>query len=561
MTELSVSILSADLANLAAETADSMVCGADMVHFDVMDGHFVPNITYGAPVLKCLKKAVPEAFYDVHLMISDPARYAQDFATAGANLINFHIEAVPNHVGQTIAAVRETGCLVGLTISPSTPPQAVFPYLDELDLVLVMGWSPALAGRSSSPQPSAVWQPSRQSATGAVFPRIEVDGGINTETASCVPRPEPVCWSWAARSLRRRTVPRWPNRFGRCNPKGVSMPKRHDKITKSVNYDYYWDILFCTVPLLAVSCFYYGARPLLMMAAGLLTAYVADCVVTPLHAAGYRAHEPSSEAFAALIVLMMPASAPYYMVVTATIIAVLVKEAFGGEGHYPFHPAAVGLVAATLAWPRDMSSYPAPGTVLALFSSTGVVLTQGSNTTLSAGGLPSDSTINLLTGNVAGPLGCCAILVIVACGLYLLVRGHMQLSTFVPYLAVCVLVPWLLPNLNELPALSAPWEYVRQRIYLEKYILLSGSMLFGGIFLACEPVVQPNRWSSRLIYGLFLGAMATAFRYYSVYETGVCFAIVLAGAFPEWLDRLAQRAERIRFMRKEEKRLAQHREP
>ena len=80
------------------------------------------------------------------------------------------------------------------------------------------------------------------------------------------------------------------------------MPKRHDKITKSVNYDYYWDILFCTVPLLAVSCFYYGARPLLMMAAGLLTAYVADCVVTPLHAAGYRAHEPSSEAFAALIV-------------------------------------------------------------------------------------------------------------------------------------------------------------------------------------------------------------------------------------------------------------------
>lgn len=113
------------------------------------------------------------------------------------------------------------------------------------------------------------------------------------------------------------------------------MPKRHDKITKSVNYDYYWDILFCTVPLLAVSCFYYGARPLLMMAAGLLTAYVADCVVTPLHAAGYRAHEPSSEAFAALIVLMMPASAPYYMVVTATIIAVLVKEAFGGEGHYP----------------------------------------------------------------------------------------------------------------------------------------------------------------------------------------------------------------------------------
>ena len=180
-----ISILSADLANLAAETADSMVCGADMVHFDVMDGHFVPNITYGAPVLKCLKKAVPEAFYDVHLMISDPARYAQDFAAAGANLINFHIEAVPNHVGQTIAAVRETGCLVGLTISPSTPPQAVFPYLDELDLVLVMGVEPGFGGQKFIPTTvSRVAAIKAECNRRGVSPHIEVDGGINTETAS-----------------------------------------------------------------------------------------------------------------------------------------------------------------------------------------------------------------------------------------------------------------------------------------------------------------------------------------------------------------------------------------
>ena len=187
MTELSVSILSADLANLAAETADSMVCGADMVHFDVMDGHFVPNITYGAPVLKCLKKAVPEAFYDVHLMISDPARYAQDFAAAGANLINFHIEAVPNHVGQTIAAVRETGCLVGLTISPSTPPQAVFPYLDELDLVLVMGVEPGFGGQrfmaDQLPKIAALHERILQHNPGC---ELEVDGGIDPETAPLV---------------------------------------------------------------------------------------------------------------------------------------------------------------------------------------------------------------------------------------------------------------------------------------------------------------------------------------------------------------------------------------
>lgn len=235
------------------------------------------------------------------------------------------------------------------------------------------------------------------------------------------------------------------------------MPKRHAKIQKSANYSYYWDILFCCVPLLAMSYFYYGARPLLMMGVGLLTAYVADCVVAPLHAGDYRPHEPSSEAFAALIVLMMPASAPYYVIVVSTLIAVLVKETFGGEGHYPFHPAAVGHAMAALSWPGILFSYPAPGTKLPLWGAVDVPLTVGNNVTLAAGGLPSDSTVNLLTGNVAGPLGCCAILVILACGLYLYVRGHLQLSTVVPYLLVCILIPWLLPPLNGLPTLSAPW--------------------------------------------------------------------------------------------------------
>ena len=115
-------------------------------------------------------------------MISDPARYAQDFATAGANLINFHIEAVPNHVGQTIAAVRETGCLVGLTISPSTPPQAVFPYLDELDLVLVMGVEPGFGGQSFIPGTIAkLHELKAMCERHGVSPMIEVDGGISSK--------------------------------------------------------------------------------------------------------------------------------------------------------------------------------------------------------------------------------------------------------------------------------------------------------------------------------------------------------------------------------------------
>ena len=185
MTELSVSILSADLANLAAETADSMVCGADMVHFDVMDGHFVPNITYGAPVLKCLHAAMPDVYYDVHLMISDPARYAADFARAGASLITFHLEAVPDTAEEVIAAIRAAGCQVGISIRPGTPVEAVFPYLGVVDLILVMSVEPGFGGQKFIPTTvSRVAAIKAECNRRGVSPRIEVDGGINTETAS-----------------------------------------------------------------------------------------------------------------------------------------------------------------------------------------------------------------------------------------------------------------------------------------------------------------------------------------------------------------------------------------
>ena len=125
--------------------------GSEMCIRDRMDGHFVPNISYGAPVLKCLHAALPEVYYDVHLMISEPARYAPDFAKAGANLITFHLEAVPDAVGETIDAIRATGCQVGISIRPGTPVEAVYPYLDAVDLVLVMSVEPGFGGQKFIP--------------------------------------------------------------------------------------------------------------------------------------------------------------------------------------------------------------------------------------------------------------------------------------------------------------------------------------------------------------------------------------------------------------------------
>lgn len=332
------------------------------------------------------------------------------------------------------------------------------------------------------------------------------------------------------------------------------MPKRRNE--RSANYEFYADALWCTVPLISMSCFYYGPRPALLYMAALLTAYLCDCAVTPLHAPGYQTHEPSSEYFAAMIVMLMPASISYAVVVAAVIVAVLVKEAFGGEGHYPFHPAAVGVAVAGVSWPQSVFYYPEPGTSLPLWGPVDVPLTAGMNATLKDGGLPTASTINLLIGNVAGPLGASAVLVILGCGLFLLCRGHLKLTTVVPFMAVCVVIPWLVPQLNELPAFSLPWQFIRQKIYLEKYIILSGTALFGGIFLACEPVTQPERTASRIIYGLALGLVTTVFRFHSSFETGVCFALLIVGAIPEWLDRAGRRTERMRFMRKEAQRLA-----
>ncbi len=207
MTKVAASILSADFANLHKDCTRLLEAGADVMHFDVMDGHFVPNISYGAPVLTCLHAALPDAFYDVHLMISDPARYAADFAKAGADLITFHLEAVPDTVEEVIAAIRATGCQVGISIRPGTPVEAVFPYLGVVDLILVMSVEPGFGGQKFLPT-----TPARIAAIRAERARlgcntlIEVDGGINTVTGpQCIEAG--VDWLVAGNSLFRAEDP------------------------------------------------------------------------------------------------------------------------------------------------------------------------------------------------------------------------------------------------------------------------------------------------------------------------------------------------------------------
>lgn len=148
MLKIAPSILSADFARLGAEVEEVKRGGADYAHVDVMDGLFVPNISIGIPVVKSLRKAT-DMFLDVHLMIERPLRYVEQFCMAGADLVNFHVEAdSEENIHAAIAKAHELGKKAGVTIKPKTPAEAVLPFINEVELVLVMTVEPGFGGQS-----------------------------------------------------------------------------------------------------------------------------------------------------------------------------------------------------------------------------------------------------------------------------------------------------------------------------------------------------------------------------------------------------------------------------
>jgi ribulose-phosphate 3-epimerase len=178
------SILSADFSKLGSQLSEVMDAGARVIHFDVMDGRFVPPITIGPLVASSIADQVHDSggALDVHLMIAEPDRQIEAFAEAGADSITFHLEATP-HANRTLSAIRELGCLAGVAITPSTPAEAVAELRDVADIVLCMTVNPGWGGQAFIES-----SPGKVARLGEIVgdARIEVDGGIDTDTAGTV---------------------------------------------------------------------------------------------------------------------------------------------------------------------------------------------------------------------------------------------------------------------------------------------------------------------------------------------------------------------------------------
>lgn len=293
------------------------------------------------------------------------------------------------------------------------------------------------------------------------------------------------------------------------------------KLNKNSARSIYGDYLL----MLSVPCFmaywYYGVRSLLVVAASVAAAVITDILAGVIINKKININDLGSVFTGAAIAMMMPSGIPYYVPVFASVFAVaVVKVPFGGSRKAPFVPAAAGFAFVSVCFSDQIFAYTA-GVRGSLFGATslGSMLMNGR-----AVYVGEASVFDIISGNVAGPVGTGCALLMVACAFYLLIRRPKALLSSVSFVAACALMVALFPRVTA----SFTANLISE--------LCSGSLLFAAVFFVTDPVTQPEKVINKLIYGAVCGAICMAMRLLGAYEEPVCFAVLLANAFRPILD-------------------------
>lgn len=302
------------------------------------------------------------------------------------------------------------------------------------------------------------------------------------------------------------------------------------------------DVLIALTPLCVFSAVYYGMRPVLLVLTGLLSAVIFETIGCLLMRRRPTVLDGSAAVTGAIIGSLVSPLSPYWLPVAGAAFAVfVVKMPMGGSGRNIFNPAAAGLAAVTLCFPGFLFTYPDPGLGVPLPLSgtalTDIISQPSPAAQLAGGGKTLYTQTILLLGDFPGPIGATAITILIACGLFLLVRRTINVYITLPYLATCAVLAILFPRVTGGTAGSVMVE------------LCSGYLLFCGIFLLNDPVTSPRHWLGRIVYGVLAGLLVMLMRYFGRFEEGACFAVLLANAFSTTLDRLGWYLLNLRRLR------------
>lgn len=288
------------------------------------------------------------------------------------------------------------------------------------------------------------------------------------------------------------------------------------------------EVVFTLCVLLILPVVYHGWRPVVMALCTVLACALCEVLFSLIQRTRIEDGDFSTVITGLVITLLMPLNAPLWLPAAAGAFAILVaKRPFGGTGRNPFNPAAAGVAFVTICWPDKVFSYlnPSAAGQLPLFADCAVELVKSPAAMLHQGFKPDIVPLQMLWGNFAGPIGTTAILIIAACGFYLLIRRTIRWETVAAFFVMAALVAALFPR------------YPCAALTSVKYELMSGSLLFCGVFMVTDPVTSPRTMLGRAIYGAFAGLLVMGFRHFGEYEQGACFALLVANAAVPVIDR------------------------